>query len=81
MKRERATTLVEDVLRRLDEETDWPLTLVDTLYIFGSYASRPTRRRSMTGMSCGAALPNDSAAPASTVCRCGSSSTRPGLCR
>ncbi|WP_329446558.1 nucleotidyltransferase domain-containing protein [Streptomyces canus] len=38
MKRERATTLVEDVLRRLDEVSDWPLVLVDELYAFGSYA-------------------------------------------
>ncbi|MDH6436016.1 hypothetical protein M2158_004556 [Streptomyces sp. SAI-144] len=38
MKRERATMLVEDVLRRLDEGADWPLTLVDELYVFGSYA-------------------------------------------
>ncbi|WP_262505884.1 hypothetical protein [Streptomyces sp. TRM68367] len=42
MKRERATTLVEDMLRRLDEGTDWPLTLVDEVYLFGSYARGAT---------------------------------------
>ncbi|WP_244206873.1 nucleotidyltransferase domain-containing protein [Streptomyces swartbergensis] len=26
------------MLRRLDEGTDWPLSLVDELYLFGSYA-------------------------------------------
>ncbi|WP_307680634.1 nucleotidyltransferase domain-containing protein [Streptomyces sp. V4I2] len=38
MKRERATALVEDMLRRLDKGTDWPLTLVDEIHLFGSYA-------------------------------------------
>lgn len=38
MKRERATALVEDVLRRLDAGGDWPLNLVDAVHLFGSYA-------------------------------------------
>jgi hypothetical protein len=38
MKRERATTLVEDMLRRLEAGTTWPLTLVYAVYLFGSYA-------------------------------------------
>lgn len=37
MKRERATTLVNDVLDRL-EEGGWPLDLVDEILVFGSYA-------------------------------------------
>ncbi|MCC3770875.1 nucleotidyltransferase domain-containing protein [Streptomyces sp. UNOC14_S4] len=38
MKRERATALLEDMLRRLDEGQEWPLCLVDAVYLFGSYA-------------------------------------------
>lgn len=38
MKRERATALVEEMLQRLDQETAWPLELVDAVYLFGSYA-------------------------------------------
>ncbi|MGW0420987.1 nucleotidyltransferase domain-containing protein [Streptomyces sp. NPDC003015] len=37
MKRERATTLLNDMLDRL-EEGGWPLDLVDEILIFGSYA-------------------------------------------
>uniref|UniRef100_A0AAU2UZP1 Nucleotidyltransferase domain-containing protein n=1 Tax=Streptomyces sp. NBC_00003 TaxID=2903608 RepID=A0AAU2UZP1_9ACTN len=38
MKRERATALVEEMLRRLDQDTGRPLELVDAVYLFGSYA-------------------------------------------
>jgi hypothetical protein len=38
VKRDRATALLEDMLGRLDAGTDWPITLVDVLYVFGSYA-------------------------------------------
>ncbi|MFD5652960.1 nucleotidyltransferase domain-containing protein [Streptomyces sp. NPDC127039] len=37
MKRERATTLLNDMLDRL-EEGGWPLDLVDEILVFGSYA-------------------------------------------
>ena len=37
MKRERATTLLNDMLNRL-EEGGWPLDLVDEILVFGSYA-------------------------------------------
>lgn len=37
MKRERATTLLNDMLDRL-EAGDWPLDLVDEILVFGSYA-------------------------------------------
>ncbi|GAA2679565.1 nucleotidyltransferase domain-containing protein [Streptomyces lunalinharesii] len=37
MKRERATTLVNDMLDRL-EEGGWPLDLIDEILVFGSYA-------------------------------------------
>lgn len=39
VKRERAVELVEHVLRALDERrTEWPLSLVTELYVFGSFA-------------------------------------------
>lgn len=37
MKRARATTLLQEMLRRLDEG-GWPLDLVDEVHVFGSYA-------------------------------------------
>jgi len=37
MKRERATQLLNDAITRL-EHGDWPLTLIEELYVFGSYA-------------------------------------------
>jgi predicted nucleotidyltransferase len=37
VKRERATTLLNEMLDRL-EEGGWPLDLVDEILIFGSYA-------------------------------------------
>ena len=39
MKRERATLLVEHILRALDEnQAGWPLSLVTGVYVFGSFA-------------------------------------------
>lgn len=37
MKRERATRLLADMITRL-EGGDWPLGLVEEVYVFGSYA-------------------------------------------
>lgn len=37
MKRARATELLEEMLRHLDASGDWPLNLVDAVYLFGSY--------------------------------------------
>ncbi|WP_405933645.1 nucleotidyltransferase domain-containing protein [Streptomyces sp. NBC_00827] len=37
MKRERATRLLDDMVTRL-EQGDWPLVLVEEVYVFGSYA-------------------------------------------
>lgn len=37
VKRERATTLVTEMLQRLHEGAGWPLELVDAVYLFGSY--------------------------------------------
>lgn len=38
MKRTRAVQLVEGLLRRLDSGVDWPLTLVQQVWLFGSFA-------------------------------------------
>ncbi|MFH8642343.1 nucleotidyltransferase family protein [Streptomyces goshikiensis] len=38
MKRARAVELVEQMLRRLDGDTDWPLCLVRQVWLFGSFA-------------------------------------------
>lgn len=38
MKRKRATDLIEQLLARLDAGGAWPLSLVDAVYVFGSYA-------------------------------------------
>ncbi|MGP4003513.1 nucleotidyltransferase domain-containing protein [Streptomyces sp. 8N706] len=38
VKRERATALLEEMLRCLDAGGGWPLELVEALYVFGSYA-------------------------------------------
>ncbi|MGW0827020.1 nucleotidyltransferase family protein [Streptomyces sp. NPDC002845] len=38
MKRARAVDLVEQMLHRLDEDHDWPLSLVEQVWLFGSFA-------------------------------------------
>jgi hypothetical protein len=38
VKRDKATDLLEDMLRRLDAGTEWPINLVDAVHLFGSYA-------------------------------------------
>ncbi len=38
VKRARATELLGEMLRHLDSSDDWPLNLVDAVYLFGSYA-------------------------------------------
>ncbi|TLQ39391.1 nucleotidyltransferase domain-containing protein [Streptomyces marianii] len=38
MKRARAVELVEAMLRRLDDDHDWPLSLVQQVWLFGSFA-------------------------------------------